>query len=461
MSIEVTSLQGCPKNFFIFFLFFFFSLNLPSRLLCDFYTCWPKIALRRQQHCLSAARGLRGKRERGRSQIEFAALPAGWFFVSAQQNLLPSICSAASFYVLKKLVERVRGLLAYAELLREHFLGQRVNSIKGKRLIDNFYPSTRLRHESTIPDSRLKPSSKPSQARIMSSSSDNELPLSAAEPRTPEKQPPPPPPPPHLHPSDVEARARPRGMMELRPSISSSQMPRGICSWTVWGSDPSCTRRQTRTTRMPPGANGSGRRVPTWLVGLWSCCKGGWSLAGPCLARPDPSSPRVGQAANHYLLACSGCMRTWASCLQGQEFCIQKPWAQGGVFLAPHSRMRLTLRSLAEQTPQACNSIFVCIRGTQQHPSWAPVTRTWMALQQKPHVHVCWEVLRPPLHPAGWDAPAAAGPSRAVPEAPTVEGVAPQSHAAAEAWERDLGCGEPSPRGCWGGARARATPPTY
>ena len=85
------------------FFFFFRSLNLPSRLLCDFYTCWPKIALRRQQHCLSAARGLRGKREKGRSQIEFAALPAGWFFVSAQQNLLPSICSAASFYVLKKL----------------------------------------------------------------------------------------------------------------------------------------------------------------------------------------------------------------------------------------------------------------------------------------------------------------------------------------------------------------------
>ena len=179
----------------------------------------------------------------------------------------------------------------------------------------------------------------------MSSSSDNELPLSAAEPRTPEKQPTPPPP--LLHPSVVEARARPRGMMELRPSISSSQMPRGICSWTIWGSDPSCTRRKTRTTRMPPGANQSGRRVPTWLVGLWSCCKGGWSLARPCLARPHPSSPRVGQAANHYLLACSGCMTTWASCLQGQEFCIQKPWAQGGVFLAPHSRMRLTLRSLA------------------------------------------------------------------------------------------------------------------
>ena len=47
ISIEATSLQGCPKNFF-----FFRSLNLPSRLLCDFYTCWPKIALRRQQHCL-------------------------------------------------------------------------------------------------------------------------------------------------------------------------------------------------------------------------------------------------------------------------------------------------------------------------------------------------------------------------------------------------------------------------
>ena len=86
-----------PKEFF-----FFRSLNLPSRLLCDFYTCWPKIAVRRQQHCLSAARGLCGKREKGRSQIEFAALPVGWFFVSAQQNLLPSICSAAAFYVLKK-----------------------------------------------------------------------------------------------------------------------------------------------------------------------------------------------------------------------------------------------------------------------------------------------------------------------------------------------------------------------
>ena len=177
-----------PKEFF-----FLRSLNLPSRLLCDFYTCWPKIALRRQQHCLSAAPGLRGKREKGRSQIEFATLPAGWFFVSAQQNLLPSICSTASFYVLKKIAERVGGLLAYAELLREHFFGQRANSIKGKRLIGNFYPSTRLRHESTIPDSRLKPSSKPSQACIMSSSSDNELPLSAAEPRTPEKQPTPPP----------------------------------------------------------------------------------------------------------------------------------------------------------------------------------------------------------------------------------------------------------------------------
>ena len=165
-------------------------------MLCDFYTCWPKIALRRQQHCLSAARGLRGKPEKGRSQIEFAALPAGWFFVSAQQNLLPSICSAASFYVLKKIVERVGGLLAYAELLCEHFFGQRANSIKGKRLIDDFYPSTRLWHESTIPDSRLEPSSKPSQACIMSSSLDNELPLSAAEPRTPEKQPPLPPPPP-------------------------------------------------------------------------------------------------------------------------------------------------------------------------------------------------------------------------------------------------------------------------
>ena len=213
------------------FFFFFRSLNLPSRLLCDFYTCWPKIALRRQQHCLSAARRLRGKREKGRSQIEFAVLPAGWFFVSAQQNLLPSICSAASFYVLKKIAERVGGLLAYAELRREHFFGQRANSINGKRLIDNFYPSTRLRHESTIPDSRLKPSSKPSQACIMSSSSDNELPLSAAEPRTPKKQPTPPPP--LLHPSVLEARARPRGMMELRPSISSSQMPRGICSWTI------------------------------------------------------------------------------------------------------------------------------------------------------------------------------------------------------------------------------------
>ena len=86
-----------PKEFF-----FFRSLNLPSWLLCDFYTCWPKISLRRQQHCLSAARGLRGKREKGRSQIEFAALSAGWFFVSAQQNLLPSICTAAAFYVLKK-----------------------------------------------------------------------------------------------------------------------------------------------------------------------------------------------------------------------------------------------------------------------------------------------------------------------------------------------------------------------
>ena len=61
-------------------IFFFRSLNLPSRLLCDFYTCWPKIALRLQQHCLSDARGLRGKREKGRSQIEFAALPAGCFF---------------------------------------------------------------------------------------------------------------------------------------------------------------------------------------------------------------------------------------------------------------------------------------------------------------------------------------------------------------------------------------------
>ena len=114
--------------------------------------------------------------------------------------------------------------------IRDHFFGQRANSIKGKRLIDNFYPSTRLRHESTIPDSRLKPSSKPIQACIMSSSSDNELPLSAAEPRTPEKQSTPPP---LLHPSVVEARARPREMMELRPSISSSQMPRGICSWTI------------------------------------------------------------------------------------------------------------------------------------------------------------------------------------------------------------------------------------
>ena len=108
-------------------------------------------------------------------------------------------CSAASFYVLKKIAERVGGLLAYAELLREHFFGQRENSIKGKRLIDNFYPSTRLRHGSTIPDSRLKPSSKPSQACIMSSSSDNELRLSAAEPRTPEKQPPPPPSPAPKH----------------------------------------------------------------------------------------------------------------------------------------------------------------------------------------------------------------------------------------------------------------------
>ena len=34
ISIEETSLQGCPKIFF-----FFRSLNLPSRLLCDFYTC--------------------------------------------------------------------------------------------------------------------------------------------------------------------------------------------------------------------------------------------------------------------------------------------------------------------------------------------------------------------------------------------------------------------------------------
>ena len=67
------------------FFFFFRSLNLPSRLLCDFYTCWPKIALRRQQHCLSAARRLRGKREKGRSQIEFAVLPAGWFFVSGNK----------------------------------------------------------------------------------------------------------------------------------------------------------------------------------------------------------------------------------------------------------------------------------------------------------------------------------------------------------------------------------------
>ena len=184
ISIEATSLQGCPKNFFFFF--FFFSLNLPSRLLCDFYTCWPKIALRRQQHCLSAARGLRGKREKGRSQIEFAALPAGWFFVSAQQNLLPSICSAASFYVLKKIAERVGGLLAYAELLREHFFGQRANSIKGKRLIDNFYPSTRLRHESTIPDSRLKLCQVPrtTSCRCL---------LQSQEPRR--SSPPPPPPP--------------------------------------------------------------------------------------------------------------------------------------------------------------------------------------------------------------------------------------------------------------------------
>ena len=125
--IEATSLQGCPKNFF-----FFRSLNLPSWLLCDFYTCWPKIALRRQQLCLSAARGLRGKREKVRSQIEFAALPAGWFFVSAQQNLLPSICSAASFYVLKKIAERVGGLLACAELLREHFFWSTCEQYKRK-----------------------------------------------------------------------------------------------------------------------------------------------------------------------------------------------------------------------------------------------------------------------------------------------------------------------------------------
>ena len=88
------------------------------------------------------------------------------------------------------------------------FFGHRANSIKGKRLIDNFYPSTRLRHESTIPDSRLKPSSKPSQACIMSSSSDNELPLSAAEPRTPEKQPTPPPPPPPPPPAPKRRRGK-------------------------------------------------------------------------------------------------------------------------------------------------------------------------------------------------------------------------------------------------------------
>ena len=127
ISIEATSFLGCPKNFF-----FFCSLNLPSRLLCDFYTCWPKIALQREQHCLSAARGLRGKREKGRSQIEFAALPAGWFFFSAQQNLLPSICSAASFYVLKKIAERIGGLLAYAELLREHFFWSTCEQYKRK-----------------------------------------------------------------------------------------------------------------------------------------------------------------------------------------------------------------------------------------------------------------------------------------------------------------------------------------
>ena len=92
--------------------FFFRSLNLPSWLLCDNYTCWPKIALRRQQHCLSAAHGLRGKREKGRGQIEYAALPAGWFFVSAQQNLLPSICSAAAFYVLKKNCRASRRLVS-------------------------------------------------------------------------------------------------------------------------------------------------------------------------------------------------------------------------------------------------------------------------------------------------------------------------------------------------------------
>ena len=160
---------------------------------------------------------------------------AGWFIVSAQQNLLPSICSAASFYVLKKIAERVGGLLAYAELLREHFFWSTCEQYRRKATDRQllYLHSTAARKY----DSRFK-----TQAKFQAKSSLNHVkflrqraasvcyraknPGEAAHP-------PPPPPPAILHPSDVEARARPRGMMELRPSISSSQMPRGICSWTI------------------------------------------------------------------------------------------------------------------------------------------------------------------------------------------------------------------------------------
>ena len=117
--------------------------------------------------------------------------------------------------------------MAYAELLREHFFGQGANSIKRKRLIDNFYPST--------PAARKYNSRFKTQAKFQAKSSLHHVkflgqraPAVCCRAKNPGEAAPP-----LLHPSVVEARARPRGMMELRPSISSSQMLRGICSWTI------------------------------------------------------------------------------------------------------------------------------------------------------------------------------------------------------------------------------------
>ena len=183
----------------------------------------------------------------------------------------------------------------------------------------------------------------------MSSSSDNELPLSAAESRTLEKQPthPPPPPPPtpapkrrrgkgkakrddgvapqHFKLTDAERDLfmdylRERLFMYEKKDKDYKDAPRRKGEWEA------CANLVGRTVELLQG----------WLKSLRSMLGKARSIKSKSGSGSEPLPPSLQWVYDNLSFMSAG-----------QEFCIQKPWAQGGVFLAPHSRMRLTLRSLA------------------------------------------------------------------------------------------------------------------